>query len=113
MAASCSGGGGGGADVDGGSDGTGSLTLEWTAPSEREDNTTLARTDIQGYRIYYSKSKGSYLLENSVSVSGGSIQQFTVPANTIPSGQYFIVITTIDADGHESAYSDPALEVTM
>ena len=93
---------------------TGLLTLEWTAPSEREDNTALSLSEIQGYRIFYSKIKGRYLYANSISVSGnGSVQQFTIPIHTIPSGKYFIVMTVIDTDGRVSEYSDPALEVSM
>ena len=93
---------------------TGSLTLEWTAPSEREDNTALSLSEIQGYRIFYSKTRGDYLYADSISVTGnGSVQQFTIPAQTIPGGKYFIVMTVIDTDGRVSEYSDPALEVSM
>lgn len=110
MTPSCS----GGDASNGGGYTTNLLLLKWTAPSKREDNTALSFSEIQGYRIYYSKTKGHYRHEDSVSVSGnGSVQQFTVPAQTIPSGKYFIVITVIDTDGRESNHSYPALEVKM
>lgn len=93
---------------------TGLLSLEWTSPSEREDNTALSLSEIQGYRIFYSKTRGGYLYADSISVTGnGSVQQITIPAHTIPAGKYFIVMTVIDTEGRVSEYSDPALEVSM
>jgi hypothetical protein len=89
------------------------LSLDWKIPSEREDNTVLPILEIQGYRIFYSKTKGSYLYTDSILVSDGSAHQFTIPAQTIPSGKYFIVMITTDTDGRESYYSDPPLEVTL
>jgi hypothetical protein len=104
MSASCSSGGGT----------VSLLKIEWTSPSERANSTALQISEIQGYRIYYSKSKGSYLREDSIDVIGnGSVQQFSVPTTTIPSGTYYIVMTATDTDGRESQYSDPALEVKM
>ena len=106
MTASCSGGDGEPVGYE-----TSLLPLEWTIPSEREDNTILSIVEIQGYRIFYSKTKGSYT--DSILVNDGSANQFTIPAQTIPSGKYFIVMTAIDTDGRESYYSDPPLEMTI
>ena len=89
------------------------LPLEWTIPSEREDNTALSIEEIQSYRIFYSKTKGSYPSTDSILVNDGSSNQFRIPAQTIPSGKYFIVMTAIDTDGRESYYSDPPLDVTI
>ena len=108
MTASCSGGNGEPVGYE-----TSLLPLEWTVPSEREDATALSIVEIQGYRIFYSKTKGSYPYTDSILVNDGSAHQFTIPAQTIPSGKYFIVMTAIDTDGRESYYSDPPLEMTI
>jgi hypothetical protein len=36
------------------------VTVDWTAPLAREDNTTLLLSDIAGYRVYYGKTSGDY-----------------------------------------------------
>ena len=36
------------------------LGLNWTAPSEREDGSALALSEISGYRIYYGTEAGDY-----------------------------------------------------
>jgi hypothetical protein len=80
---------------------TGSFTLNWTAPVARSDGTPLSLADIDGFRVYYSASPGSY--PNSVAVTDGSATSITV--RDIPVGAYYMVMTTNDSGGRESAYS--------
>jgi hypothetical protein len=80
---------------------TGSFTLSWTAPTTRSDGTPLSLADIDGFRIYYGSSRGYY--PNSVSVNDGSVQSAVV--RNVPVGSYYVVMTTYDVNGLESAYS--------
>jgi NedA-like, galactose-binding domain/Putative Ig domain len=80
---------------------TGSLALQWTAPVTRADGTPLSLADIDGYRIYYGDSVGNY--PNRLEVPDGTAQSATI--TDIPVGTYYIVMTTYDVDGRESAYS--------
>ena len=80
---------------------TGSLTLQWTAPVTRTDGTPLSLADIDGYRIFYGDSAGNY--PNRLDVPDGTAQSATI--TDIPVGTYYIVMTTYDVDGRESAYS--------
>ena len=87
---------------------TGSLTLSWTSPVTRVDGTPLSLADINGFRIYYGESAGSY--PNIVDVADGTTQTATV--NDIPVGTYYIVMTTYDIDGRESV-STPEISTTV
>jgi len=77
------------------------LGLNWTAPSEREDGTALSLSEIAGYRIYYGVETDNY--QNQVDVNDTSADQTQVA--DLASGTYYVVMTTIDTDGRESAYS--------
>ncbi len=80
---------------------TSSLTLQWTAPVARSDGTPLTLADIDGFRIHYGNSAGSYT--NHVTVADGTAQKVTL--TDIPVGTYYLVMTTYDVDGRESSYS--------
>jgi len=80
---------------------TADINLSWVAPSEREDNTSIALSEIAGYKIYYGTTQGQY--SNSVDVNDGSAAGYTFKA--FPSGTYFFVVTTYDTGGRESQYS--------
>lgn len=75
--------------------------LSWMAPSEREDGTGLSLTEIAGYRVYYGENPGEYT--DSVDINDQSMMQMTL--DTIPSGTYYIAVTAIDTEGHESVLS--------
>ena len=81
---------------------TGSITLSWNAPVARSDGTPLSLADIDGYRIHYGTSAGSYT--NHVDLADGSAQ--SVVLTDLPVGTYYLVMTTYDVDGRESSYSD-------
>jgi hypothetical protein len=85
---------------------TGSLTLQWTAPVSRTDGTPLSLADIDGYHIYYGVSAENYT--NRLDVSDGTAQSATI--TDIPVGTYYVVMTTYDVGGLESAYSSMAVK---
>ena len=101
--AACSGGDGG---LLGGSS---IVTLNWEAPTERVDNTPLNSEDIKGFRIYYGFEKGVY--QDPIVIDDPVATQAQITG--IPSGVYFVVITTIDIEGRESSWSTPELEVSI
>lgn len=78
------------------------ITLSWVAPAQRSDNITpLLLSEIAGYRIYYGSAPGIY--PNQVNINDGSVVQKTM--NNMSPGTYYFVLTTIDMDGRESAFS--------
>ena len=87
---------------------TGSLTLQWTAPVTRADGTPLSLADIDGYRIYYGPSANNY--PNLLEVSDGTAQSATI--TDLPVGTYYIVMTTYDVGGLESAHSSMVTKTT-
>ena len=75
--------------------------LSWTAPTERADGSALALSAIAGYRVYYGLETGIY--HGQIDINDYIATQSQLPS--LPSGEYFIVITTIDTDGRESVFS--------
>jgi hypothetical protein len=67
----------------------------------RTDGTPLSLADIDGYRIYYGPSANNY--PNRLEVSDGTAQSAII--TELPVGPYYIVMTTYDVRGLESAYS--------
>ena len=84
--------------------GTLSVTLSWIPPTQNEDGTTL--TDLDGYRIYWGTTPGSY--PNSVTVDDG-LSSYVVE-NLAP-GTYEFVATSFNTAGVESVFSNPATKV--
>ena len=93
----CSGGDGGSSS----SSSSNSAKLSWVAPSAREDNSVLILSDIAGFRIYYGARSGDY--SNTVDIKDHTATQAVLAG--LPSGTYFIAVTTVDVDGRESLYS--------
>jgi hypothetical protein len=101
---SACGGGGGSSSGDGSSSSgvsNGSFTLKWTAPVARTDGTPLSLSDISGFFVYYGKSSGNYT--SFVDVPDGTATSVTV--TDVPVGTWYVVMTTYDDSGRESAYS--------
>lgn len=76
--------------------------LSWVAPSEREDGIPIALSEIAGYRIYYGSSSGEY--PHRYDIADSSAVQTKL--KNLPLGNYVFVMTTLDTDGRESAYSE-------
>jgi hypothetical protein len=88
--------------------GTTDITLSWVAPSEREDNTSIALSEIAGYKIYIGTTKGKYI--GSVTINDGSATSYTF--SNMSSGTFYFAITTRDTDGRESQYSKEVTVIT-
>jgi len=95
--------------TDPGTDTLGSFSLTWTAPVTRTDGAPLSLADIDGYRIHYGTSAGKY--PATVDIKDGSAQSTTV--NDIPTGTYYLVMTTYDTSGSESDYSAEVVKVAQ
>lgn len=80
---------------------TQSMTLRWVAPSTRADGSSIALSQISGYRIRYGMAPGSYT--RSVNVNDGSTR-YTFQGLT--AGTYYFVVTAVDSTGLESGYSN-------
>ena len=83
----------------------GSVTLNWSAPTQNEDGTDL--TDLDGYKLYWGTTPGSY--PNSVTIDDETATSFVVD-NLVP-GTYEFVATSFNSSGVESRYSAPATKV--
>jgi hypothetical protein len=81
----------------------GSLALNWVAPVENVDGSPL--TDLAGYRVYYGDSSRSYTGMTDIDDPAS-----TTTTIAVPSGDYFVAMTALDAQGNESAYSNEALK---
>jgi fibronectin type 3 domain-containing protein len=71
------------------------------APSAREDNSVLVLSEIAGFRIYYGVTSGDY--SNAIDIDDHTATQAVLDG--LPSGTYFVAVTTVDVDGRESTYS--------
>ena len=80
---------------------TADITLSWTAPVEREDNTPIALSEIAGFKIYYGATPGQH--PDNITINDGSADGYTFQNFT--AGTYYFVVTTIDTDGRESQIS--------
>jgi hypothetical protein len=83
----------------------GSVTLDWTPPTENEDGTAL--TDLAGYTIYWGTTSGNYT--SSVNIDNPGISRYVIE-NLAP-GTYEFVATASNLAGVESAHSNPATKV--
>jgi len=81
--------------------GTGSFKINWIPPVSRADGSPLQPSEIDGFRIYLGKAPGAYA--SSVNVTDGTAHTATV--TNLSSGTYYLVMTTYDASGRESGYS--------
>jgi len=77
------------------------VKLSWVAPSAREDNSVLVLSDIAGFRIYYGVTPGDY--SDTVDIDDHTATQAVLAG--LPSGTYYVAVTTVDVDGRESTYS--------
>ena len=83
----------------------GSMTLSWTAPTENTDGTAL--TNLSGYRLYYGRTEGNY--PSRVVIDNIGMSSYVVE-NLLPA-TYYVVATSVNAAGIESAYSNVAVRM--
>ena len=79
---------------------TGSVTLNWTPPTQNEDGTQL--TNLAAYRIMWSRDGGAF--SNSVRINNPSVTRYVVE-NLTP-GNYEFAATAINSAGVESRFSN-------
>jgi len=75
-----------------------SVTLTWDAPTTNADGTPL--TDLNGYKIYYGTSSGSY----GTLINVGNVTNYTV--DSLSSGTWCFAVTAYDISENESDYSN-------
>ena len=88
---------------------TGSFSVSWTAPVAHADGAPLSLADIGGYRIYYGKESGSYT--DVADLNDGAATSATV--SDVPLGTTYAVMTTYDAAGRESTYSQEVSKIVQ
>ncbi len=79
------------------------VTVRWIPPTANVDGSAI--DDLAGFRIYYGEESRRY--DQQVHVPDPERTSETV---SLSSGTFFVAMTALDADGHESAYSN---EVTV
>jgi hypothetical protein len=80
------------------------MHISWQPPSENVDGTAL--TDLTGFKIY-SMDGTTYVLEADIaSASDSSASLAKAP------GEYMLVMTAVDAEGNESAYSNAVSKIS-
>jgi hypothetical protein len=83
--------------------GNASATINWTAPTTREDGSAIVTSELGGYKIYYGTSSSN--LSGVVNVM--SPLQFTYQFNTLVSGTvYYFRVTAYDTNNSESQRSN-------
>ena len=83
----------------------GSVTLEWTAPTQNEDGTEL--TDLDGYIIFWGTEPGVY--PNSVRLENESLTTYVV--EDLAPGTYRFAAKSFNTAQVESRYSGVAIKV--
>ena len=63
------------------------MSLSWVAPSQREDNTPIALSEIAGYRIYYGTAQGDY--QNEIEINDAYNDAVDI---SLAPGSYYAVI---------------------
>jgi hypothetical protein len=85
----------------------GSVTLNWTPPTQNEDGTAL--TDLNGYRILWSRDGGSF--SNSVRINNPSVTRYVV--DSLTPGTYEFAATAINSADVESRFSNTITRVVQ
>jgi hypothetical protein len=86
---------------------TGSVTLNWTPPTENEDGTQLM--DLAGYRLYWSRNGGAY--NPPVTINNPSVTRYFV--DNLAPGTYEFVATSLNGAGVESRFSNAITKIVQ
>jgi hypothetical protein len=76
---------------------TGSAQLNWSAPLQNTDGSSL--TNLSGYKVLYGRSADA--LDQSISISNPSLSTYLVP--NLSTGTWFFAMVALNAQGVESA----------
>lgn len=82
---------------------TSQATLSWTPSSS---------STVTGYRVYYGTASKTYLQAAGSGISAGSSAAYTVTGLTVGK-QYYFAVTSVDAAGNESSFSNEAVKVVQ
>lgn len=82
--------------------GSGSVSLSWVAPSEREDGMAIALSDLAGYEIGFGTESRRYTATETV--SDPTATELTI--NNLAAGIYYFAIRVRDEEGLLSQYSN-------
>jgi hypothetical protein len=85
----------------------GSVTLNWTPPTQNEDGSQL--TDLVAYRIHWSRDGGDF--SNSVRINNPNVTRYVV-GNLTP-GTYEFAVTAINSAEFESRLSNSITRVVQ
>jgi hypothetical protein len=78
-----------------------SIKLSWTPPTTRTDGSSLAQSEIAGYRIFRGATQSDLVeVEN---VTGNAT---TYEFSNVPAGTYYFALKAYDVDGNESDFSN-------
>ena len=80
---------------------TGSVTLNWTPPTQNTDGTSL--TNLAGYRIYAGTSASN--LTQAAEIANPGVTSYLV--ENLTSGTWYFSVHVYNADGSESSPSNP------
>jgi hypothetical protein len=84
------------------------LSLTWDAPTTNTDGSSLnPATDLSLYKIYYGTASLAYTTVVNVTNPGTTTISQTL--NLSP-GTYYFAVTTVDASGQESSYSNEVMK---
>lgn len=89
------------------SEGTGSATLSWIAPTQRTDETPLA--DLAGYKVYYGRMSGIHDYE--IDIPNAGITTYVVE-KLVP-GDWYFTMSAYDSSGLESTPSNEVLHTVQ
>ena len=86
---------------------TGSVTLNWSPPTENEDGSQLM--DLAAYRVYWGRDGAA--LSGRVTINNASVTRFLVDNLTF--GSYQFAVTSINDDGVESRLSNTVTKLVQ
>ncbi len=86
---------------------TGNAILSWSAPTNYSDGNPLPSTSIKGYRVYSRPLSGAY--NGIFYYVSAPTTSLPVKNLSLPVGQYYIVVTTLDISNIESSFSNEIL----
>lgn len=89
--------------------GTGTAHLSWNAPELNTDGSSVAKSDLAGYRVYHGTSRQN--LNDIREVPGSGQTEFTLD-HLLP-GTHFFAVTVVTANGIESSLSEIGSKTIM
>ena len=85
--------------------GSGSTTLSWSIPLEREDGSALV--NLAGFQIYIGKQSGQY--DRMIILDNPSLSRYVVDG--LDQNTYFFVVDAYAVDGATSIYSNEVARI--